>query len=720
MKKLISFYLLLPFLFLCNVSSAQVWRQMLESGNSNFYQIQKQFYKENKPERENFFTSLFRKKEKKEAEVEKPGYEIFKRWEYFTQSRVFPSGDITLPMQTQKLFQDYLQAEKNKGRAKSGSSCNPNWRYYGPNVNVHSEGVGRVNFVRFMPGNNQSVFIGTPDGGLWKSTDGGVTWKNLTDFLQSIGCADLVIDPTDTNKLYLATGDGDAGDSYTIGVYKSINGGATWVASGLTFSVNSNKHIYKLLINSNQPNILLAATSNGIYRTTNSGANWKITLNSAGIKDMKFKPLQFDTIFACNTNLYISVDTGKTFSIISNGTPTASNINRMAIGVTPANPNYVYLLTSDVNNSGWEGLYRSTDGANSFSLRSNQSSASINIMGWNPNGTDLNTGQGWYTLSIAVSNTNSDSIWCGGVNVWGSGDGGVNWNLNAHWYGGNGAPYVHADIHDLVAMPNSSGTIWVGCDGGVYNTTTNGVSWNTKSSNLPIGEIYGMGLSAHDTAVVIGGWQDNGTNLKTDTGWIKAIGGDGMLCFIDKWNDNNMFAEYYNGAFQYSMDGGQNFNDISITTSESKGWVTPWMQDPNAPNILYAGLENIWKSTDRGTTWNRISNSANMGTNTFRVINVAPSNSNYIYAGKSSALWLTTDGGNTWTNISAGLPVNTNDITDIEINPNNPNTATTQKFMRQIMAEITGQIFQQDCPIYLATQLRLKIIPTENCTLEWM
>src|SRR3989338_3317613 len=121
-------------------------------------------------------------------------------------------------------------------------------------------GAGRLNFVRFDPTNSNTIFVGAPDGGLWKSTNGGTSWTTSTDQLTVIGCTDVAIDPGNTQIMYLATGDGDAGDCYSIGILKSTDGGATWNTTGLSWTVNQGRTISKLLMHPTNSQILIAAT----------------------------------------------------------------------------------------------------------------------------------------------------------------------------------------------------------------------------------------------------------------------------------------------------------------------------------------------------------------------------------------------------------------------------------------------------------------------------
>ncbi|HEU4718808.1 MAG TPA: glycosyl hydrolase, partial [Bacteroidia bacterium] len=575
-------------------------------------------------------------------------YFQFKRWEYFMQPRLGPNGETTLPATTYQRFMDYLQsnpaamAQHNASVARTATSNS--WSFVGPTGAPTNSGAGRVNCVRFDPNNTNIIYIGAPAGGLWKSINGGSTWTCLTDYLPVIGCSDVAIDPTNSNIIYIATGDRDAGDSPSIGVMKSTDGGITWNTTGLMFNNNQGRKVARLLIDPGNPNILFAATSGGIYKTQDAGVNW-YQMSSLNTMDMEFKPGDPNTIYACKTALYTSTNGGITWSIAA-GLPPGNQLTRISVAVSPAAPDNVYVLASLASDYGYYGLYVSTNDGVSFSQRN----GSPNLLGWNADGGDSG-GQGWYDLSIAVAPYDANTIIVGGVNIWRSDDGGYNFYLNAHWYGGGGAPYVHADCHDLIFEPGTSGSYFAGCDGGIFHTGNDGASFEDLSNNLCIAQIYRVGLSQQNAGTLITGHQDNGTNVKVGSNYFSGLGGDGMDCFIDRTNDNNMFGELYYGDFYRSTNGGASWNGITNGLTGSGGWVTPWVQDPVDPNTLYAGYDQVFRSTDLGSNWSPTGSTMIAATD----IQVAPSNHNYLYVTSGLTLLRSTDAGATFSNITFGI-----------------------------------------------------------------
>ncbi len=644
-----------------NTLFAQDWTKKMNEPNANFYDIQKSFNKYwKKEERKEKLKSFFMLQ--KPTEEGNESYILYKRWENFIEPRVYPSGDLNLLNEGNKEYEKLLTNPAQRSMMQSGGS----WQSLGASVVPSGGGgAGRLNTVRFHPSNQNIIFVGSPAGGLWKTTTGGNAWTTTTDNLPSLGVNDIAIDPTNPNIMYIATGDDNGGDTYSVGVLKTVDGGITWQMTGLNYTVNQTRKMSRILINPNNPNMLFAGTSTGVYRSLNGGVTWLRVLNNNPIKDIEFKPGDPSTVYACTSkNFFRSTNTGASFSMIGTtaGTPNAAFIGRIAIAVTAANPNYVYFVCSNVSDNSFYGIYQSTNSGLTFSQKAN----SPNLMGWDPDGMD-GGGQAWYTLAIAASPINADEVVIGGVNIWKSQDGGSSWNINAHWYGGGGVPYVHADIHDLIYRPDGT-ELYAGCDGGIFKTGNGGSSWIDVSSGLQIGQMYRLGCSVTNANITLQGWQDNGTSLQNLTSWDRVIGGDGMECFIDWSNANYMYGEYQYGEIQRSSNGGGSFTDIKNNITEDGAWITPWMQDPLASQTLYAGYKNVWKSTNRGNTWTAISS---FNSNGLTSLAVAPSNPQYIYAATGSIIYKTTNGGSTWTNITS--PGVGTSLTYIAVSATNPN-----------------------------------------------
>jgi len=620
---------------------SQDWFEWMDDPTLNFYEIQRRFnqYWEGKtPERGT-------------------GWKQFKRWEYFWEERTYPTGNFPERDITYKEFQRYKQMHPDFDASSS------NWTPLGPfnwQSTSYNPGIGRVNCITVHPSNSNIIFLGAPSGGIWKSTNGGLNWTTNTDNLVVIGVSAIVINPSNPNVLYMATGDGDGGATYSIGILKSTDGGNTWSATGLNWPVSQAVRINKLMMHPSNPDILLAGANTGFYRTIDGGANWT-QIMGGNFRDIEFNPANPDIVYAAGTQFFRSTNNGQTLVQINNGIPT-SGMNRIAIGVSPANPNYVYLLAGSSANSGFFGFFRSIDNGQNFTMQSN----SPNILGYAIDGSSSG-GQSSYDLAVAVSPTNPNEVYSGGINVWKSTNGGVNWTIVSYWVWPNSTGYTHADIHSLDFYGS---VLYCGSDGGIFKTTNGGLNWTDLTAGVAITQWYRIGGTPQNADLIYGGCQDNGSFRYNSGVWTHVLGADGMEAAIDYTNSNTVYACIQNGGLRRSFNGGNSFSSITSGISGSGNWVTPYMLDPVVPTTLYAGFQDIWKSTNQGTSWTQLST---FNGSTIRQLDVSKSNQNYIYFSAGSSVFRTTDGGTTWNNISSGLPGLA--IPYIIIHPANPDRA---------------------------------------------
>ena len=382
-------------------TAAQPWSiNHQDSTRSNFYSIQNNF---------NLYWAKF------DTIPRGKGYNQYKRWEWYWEQRVFPTGlisDIT------------YNISGRESKSKNDRQFTSTWKSMGPSTSVGGyAGLGRVNVAK-SPTNENIIYAGAASGGLWKSTDNGQTWSTNTDEFSSLGISDLLIQPNNANILYLATGDDDASSTYSAGVLKSTNGGQTWNTTGLSFQTSQLKRIYKLIMHPSNFNIIYAVGNNGVDKTTNGGSTWSNILNGS-FYDIKLKPQDPSTVYVAGTGFYVSTDAGTSWEQYTTGWP-SSNVTRVAIDVTPAAPDNVYAIMSN-SEYGFGGFFMSTNSGYTWQNRSN----TPNILGWSPTGTDAG-GQGWYDLCIAVSPIDANNVYIGGINIWHSENAGSTWTLNHH------------------------------------------------------------------------------------------------------------------------------------------------------------------------------------------------------------------------------------------------------------------------------------------------
>lgn len=635
MRKIQPFRFMLSIVAALFVSSlfAQDWVSMMQDPNVNFFETQKAFHQY----RDKYIANYKQANGVEPAKV--PGEKIYKRWEWFMAPRVSATGERFAPDAAWQAIQEYRKGIQTAGQGGAG-----NWTPLGPSSVSNMYGAGRLNAIRVHPTNPNTLYVCAPSGGLWISTNGGTSWTSNTDQLnQVIGCTDVAFDPANPNIMYMATGDGDAGDNYTVGLLKSTDGAQTWNPTGLSFNMSQYRQMSKILIDPANGNNILVATSAGIYRSTDAGATFT-QVQSGSFKDMETKPGTSGgswTVYAVGTSFYKTTNGGASWTQTTSGLPAANLLQRMAIAVTPADPNLIYLVAVKATTYDMHGVYKSTNSGNSFTTLSTNSPNIGN--------------QGWYDLCIAANPSNANEVLIGGQTQFlkNTSGGTGTWS--------NVIGTMHVDFHDVI-YTNSS-TVYACSDGGVWRSTNNAASWTNLSNTLSIHQWYGFGHSATNPNLMIAGAQDNGTSIYNGS-WGATMGGDGMLAFIS-WNNNNvMWGSQYNGSLNKTTNGGASWSAMSGIT-ETCPWVTEWNEDPVTAGKVYAGCANVWTAT--GTTFTKLpGNVAGTSTVTITAIGVSPANNQVMWVAKGSSLYKSTNGGTSWTVIptSSGLPPGS--ISDIQ------------------------------------------------------
>ncbi len=596
------------------------------------------------------------------------GYTQWKRWEFLASNRLTPDGKIT--NWAARNWEEYNRYTSELAQSDAGDTDVPNGHWYSlgattyTNLNGWNPGIGRINCITFHPSVASTFWVGTPAGGLWKTTDGGSNWTPLTDGMPVIGVSGIAVDYTNTNIIYILTGDGDAGDTKSIGVLKSTNGGDTWMPTGWSWSVPDNVRGYKLLMHPTDHNTLFVVcraddtpANAGIYKSDDGGSNWFQVKSGLTVQDIEFKPGDPTIMYASGGTQFLrSTDTGDTWTRIYTGVPT--NANRMAIGVTPANAAYVYLLAGPSTATGvFVGEYLSITSGLDFSTRS----TTPNILGYATDGLD-NENQSWYDLATAVSRTDASKVMIGGINTWASSTWGSTWTMTSMWdtrVAGYG--YTHADIHGLEINPLNN-YLYCVSDGGVFRSTNFGTTWTDLTAGIAITQWYRISGIDNNSSLIIGGTQDNGSNKWSGgTNMEHLQGADGGDCMVD-YTDSQILYCSYNGALVKSTNGGSSFNYIGPARDNL---LTPFIMDPNNHLIIYGGYNDVWKSTNGGAAGSWV----NKGVSGSSAMAIGTSNSQRVYAASGTSIWMSDNGADTWTDIGGALP--NYSITGIAVDPNN-------------------------------------------------
>lgn len=653
-------FILLPFVILtanAQKESIPKWTDIFNAKSGNIKDFEKSYEKQEK---------TWQKQDKKarrrgEVIAEHSGEEIFQRWLAYKKPRVYPSGDISLTANTYSNFLEWQkenQSDFKKTRAGNWTALGPVGKPNTPAGQAYRTGTGRLNFITIDPNNTQIIFVGTPDGGMWKTTNGGTSWTNMNDFLTVIGCCDLVIDPSNSQIMYLATGDIE-GDRRSVGILKTVNGGTSWTPTSITWTIQDNWKTSKLRMDPANSQKMILSTDGGTFSTTDgwvTNTQGTFPAGNPALKDMELKPNDANTVYASGTKLYKSTDFGINWNEITTGLPN-SNISRIALAVSPANSNYVYALYGKQSDQSFMGLYRSVNSGTSFST---QYTGPLNLLGYDLNGLDLGSGQAFYDLEMEVNPADANKVTLASINQWQTSNGGTSWTIKSHWTGAGGKPTVHSDFHCIQYEPGSSTTLYSGSDGGLWKSTDDGVTWNDISNNLNISQVNKLGVSQSDANLNIAGMQDNGTNVKNGATWGNIFGGDGGESFID-WNDDNtLYYCYVKSEVHRSDDGGTSDNQVTtgLPNGGSEDFYSSFHQDPTVSSRIYAGghLE-LYRSNNKGDNWTMLGTPS--GADNITEFAIAPSNNQIIYSVKSDAVSKSTNGGTTWTDITGTIPAAT-------------------------------------------------------------
>ncbi|HTR82210.1 MAG TPA: T9SS type A sorting domain-containing protein [Bacteroidota bacterium] len=501
---------------------------------------------------------------------------------------------------------------------------------------------GRVRSIVINPTNSSQIIIGSVSGGIWKSIDGGASWKPKSDSLDFLAISSLLIDPTNSNIVYAGTGEGwtNLDAVYGGGIYKSTDFGDTWslLSSTSGSSATHFRAVMKLAADP-QGNIYAATkdynyeyglgeytTAGGLYKSTDKGTSWS-KISSSTLATDYFNP--FDVIpisstlivYAVGSNgstlggIYRTTDGGTTWGEVSSNLPT-SNYRRIALAQDPSSANTLYAVFESLDvtsggDGGLKGIYKSTDGGATWnSISSPQKIASTASSSGNLS--YLGT-QGWYDNVIAVDPNNSSTIIVGGIDLMKSTNGGSSWSQLTYWNSFYGTPTIHADHHVILFDKNNPGTILNGSDGGVYLTTNGGTSWTSLNNGLAITQFYG-GAVTNTGATYFGGTQDNGHLKYSGSGssWTTEVGGDGGYAAQDQTNNLVSYEEYVYLQMSKTTDGGAHWNNCITGLTDAKDnskclFIAPFAMDVDNSSVLIAGSTRVWLTTNSAGSWSAMS-----------------------------------------------------------------------------------------------------------------
>lgn len=497
------------------------------------------------------------------------------------------------------------------------------------------------------------ILVGAADGGLWKTTDAGMDWQPLSDYIPSIAVGAIAVHPTNRDIIYVGTGEGTFnGDAVKgVGVLKTTDGGVTWEMTGLNWQIISRHGTHGLWVNPDNPDIVVAATTMGTYRSTDAGINWELRRAGTSVA-LAAHPTNHDILFMANGNawgnsnngIYRSTDAGDTWNRLEDGLPSSSLFGFTSLAISRNYPDYIYAGIAGTINSGAGllGLYRTTDGGDTWELRADQP----NFYG----------GQGWYDNITAVHPDDPDIVFAGGIDLFRSLDGGVNWTQISWWYLDIGHPdYVHADQHAFAFNPQDPDQIWAVGDGGCYTSYDLGDNWEMRNTNFASLQYYAIGHAPQNDFIVYGGSQDQGTTKWSGTGnWDYVFGGDGGYCVIDHTDHDIVYAEWQFGNHVKSANGGYNWYNIMNGIGEQGAWVTPVIMDPDDPYLLFTSTNRVYMTEQGGDWWEPVSD--NLGA-MIMSLSQSPVDRDLVWVGLDNGrVWKGNPYEQTWEPVYSGLP----------------------------------------------------------------
>ena len=561
---------------------------------------------------------------------------------------------------------------------------------------------GRIVDLAVNPNNNSEYYVASANGGVWKTTNAGVTYTPVFDNEGSCSIGCVAIDPTNTNVVWVGSGENNNQRvvGYGDGVYKSEDGGKSWKNVGL----KSSEHIGKIAIDPNNTDIVYVAAygplwsdggERGIYKTTDGGKTWKQILNVSehtGFNEVMIDPRNSNVLYAAahqrqrkvftyvgggpESAVYRSTDAGATWNKIMKGLPADVDLGRIGLAMSPINPDYLFAIVEAADNKG--GVFASTDRGSSWERRSSFSTS------------------GNYYQEIFCDPKNIEKIFAIDTYMKVSEDGGRTFrNL--------GEKSKHVDNHVVWIDAKDTKHLLIGCDGGLYETFDEAQNWNYKA-NIPVTQFYKVSLdNSLPFYYVYGGTQDNfslggpsrtrSENGITNSDWFITTGGDGFQSQADYADPNIVYAEsQYGGIVRFDKRTGETVSVRPVESADETpyrwNWDAPLLISKHDHKRLYFASNKLFRTDDQGNTWKEISGdlsrgidrnkltvmgkvwsvdavAKNQSTDVYGQITTiaeSPLDENILYAGTDDGLiHVTTDGGKTWTKIDniPGVPERT-------------------------------------------------------------
>jgi hypothetical protein len=496
----------------------------------------------------------------------------------------------------------YLTAAEQLGPP---TPTGPQWRSLGPTTipNGQTYGASRVNVsgrvstIAVDPSNPAHVLVGAANGGVWESFDRGATWAPRTDYAATLAVGAIAFDPSNPRFAYCGLGEGNWWSWLGTGVLRSSDGGTSW--SVLATSPFLGQGFYDLIVDPANGRHLLAATTGGLYVSTDGGSTWtqRRSATTWSLSIAHARAARAEILAASSDGVWRSTNGGTTWTqVVLPGAPAA--FNRAAVAIAPSKPSVAYVWSAgppDIPNQGpTPYLWRRAGGA-------------WTLVGAPPG---VATNQSWYDWFLAVSPDTSDQIYCGAISVHRGDLAGTTWtwrNIATK----NPGDSIHPDSHAIAFEPGHPDTIYVGNDGGLFQSTNRGINWAHCNNGLVISEFEYLAQNYGSARWLIGGTQDNGTERwQGSPVWEHIADGDGGDCGVNRTNPAIVFHTYYSMSPERSNATGDwgSWAGIAppVPAGESSPFYPPFeCSATNGDTIAMAGGA-LYVSRNNGTAWSRL------------------------------------------------------------------------------------------------------------------
>ncbi len=578
------------------------------------------------------------------------------------------------------------------------------WRPLGP-----KNCGGRVEGIDSPLGNPSVIYAGVGSGGVWKSVNGGLSWKHVFANEATFAIGDVTVDPSDDETVWVGTGEAHLGGmSYDgTGVYRSTDGGETWEHRGLVESAR----IGKVLVDPRDSDVVCVGVigptrgkdaGRGVHITKDGGATWRHTLFAGpevGVIDLVRDPFDPDRLWAAawdrarrgDGGVFQSTDAGETWERLDGGLLSGPDVGRVALAASASQEGVLYALMVDHSPPGngrydvGGALYRSNDGGANWSRTSEDY---------------VDTYVGWDFCDVMASPDNPDQVYVCGFRLMVSSDGGASFERGGEKvfrlleHPGRG---MHLDMHDLWIDPNQPERLLLGTDGGLYVSMDRAKSW-LHLNNLPIAEFYTVYLDQAEPFGIWGGTQDNASLFAPITASLDELssddwsyvyldpwdGGDGFATFPCPSGDGTVYYEHQNGDMRRKRPGAPlrwgKGSGKRITPAAAEGadplrfaWNTPLLPSAHTEGVLYCAAQSVFRSTDRGDSWSPLSADLTGGQGSVTTLSESPVDAQRLAAGAGRGnVSMTSDGGESWQAVGASLPREA--VKRVELSRHSPET----------------------------------------------